>query len=107
MAIFCRSRNKWSESHVELLNQADAFEAVFQAIYDDIRFVGAFSFGYSYWDSYDKAPGIRSKPAEDVWVNWDTVFVNAEQSLAAFSEKSAGVKNSYKRELVTLFEIKC
>lgn len=54
--------------------QADAYEAVFQAIYDELIFVGVFSFSYTYWDSYDKSAGIRSKPAEDVWVKWNSIF---------------------------------
>lgn len=56
--------------------QADAYEAVFQAIHDEPIFVGVFSFSYTYWDSYDKSTGIRSKPAEDVWVKWNTIFTN-------------------------------
>ena len=54
--------------------QVDAHEAVFQAIYDEPMFAGAFTFSYTYWNSYDKGPGIRSKPAEDVWVKWIDIF---------------------------------
>ncbi|MEE8324114.1 MAG: hypothetical protein V3R31_00510 [Candidatus Humimicrobiaceae bacterium] len=54
--------------------QADAYEAVFQSIYDEPIFIGVFSFSYTYWDSYDKSAGIRSKPAEDVWMKWSTIF---------------------------------
>ncbi len=62
------------EYPADFQEQADAFEAVFQAIYDETIFVGAFSFGYTYWDSYDKSPVIRGKPAEDVWAKWNTIF---------------------------------
>jgi len=55
--------------------QADAYEAVFQAIYDEPIFAGAFAFSYSYWDSYDKSAGIRSKPSEDVWIKWNSIFL--------------------------------
>ena len=54
--------------------QVDALEAVFQAICDEPMFAGAFTFSYSYWDSYDKGPAIRSKPAEEVWVKWIKIF---------------------------------
>ena len=54
--------------------QADAYEAVFQALYDEAIFVGALSFSYTYWDTHDKSPGIRGKPAEEVWARWAGIF---------------------------------
>jgi len=51
--------------------QADAYEAVFQAISDEEMFVGVFAFSYTYWDTHDKSTGFRGKPAEDVWVRWN------------------------------------
>lgn len=62
------------EYPADFQEQADAYEAVFQAIYDESIFVGAFSFSYTYWDSYDKSAGIRGKPAEEVWVKWNLIF---------------------------------
>lgn len=63
-----------AEYPADFQEQADAYEAVFQAIYDEAIFVGAFSFSYGYWDSYDKSVGIRGKPAEDVWAKWNSIF---------------------------------
>lgn len=54
--------------------QADAYEAVFQAIADETIFAGAVAFGYGYWDLQDKSAGIRSKPAENVWVKWNKIL---------------------------------
>jgi hypothetical protein len=54
--------------------QADAYEAVLQAIHDETIFTGVFSFSYTYWDSQDKSPGIRGKPAEDVWARWAAIW---------------------------------
>ncbi len=56
--------------------QADAYEAVFQAIYDEQIFTGVFSFGYMYWDMHDKSAGIRGKPAEHTWRKWNRFFTN-------------------------------
>ena len=57
--------------------QADAYEAVFQAIHDEPIFSGAFTFSYTNWDSYDKSTGIRGKPAEEVWAKWTRIFRNS------------------------------
>ena len=54
--------------------QADAYEAVFQAIYDEPFIIGVFAFSYTYWDSYDKSTGLRGKPAEEVWAKWSRIF---------------------------------
>lgn len=62
------------EYPLDFQEQADAYEAVFQAIYDDPRFVGAFSFSYAYLDLQEKAAGIRGKPAEEVWRKWNNIF---------------------------------
>jgi len=62
------------EYPADFQEQADACESVFQAIYDKPMFIGAFSFSYSYWDSYDKSAGIRGKPAEEVWVKWNSIL---------------------------------
>jgi hypothetical protein len=62
------------EYPADFQEQADAYESVFQAIYDKPMFIGAFSFSYTYWDSYDKSAGIRGKPAEEVWVKWNSIF---------------------------------
>jgi hypothetical protein len=67
-----------NEIPLDLQEQADAYEAVFQAIYDEPIFVGAFSFSYTYWDHQDKSTGIRGKPAEDVWVKWNNLFTKNE-----------------------------
>jgi len=59
---------------LDLTEQADAHEAVFQALADETIFAGVFSFSYTYWDMVDKSPGFRSKPAEDVWATWADRF---------------------------------
>ncbi|MDQ7816892.1 MAG: T9SS type A sorting domain-containing protein [Melioribacteraceae bacterium] len=55
---------------VDLQEQADAFEAILQAISERDWIKGAYSFNYNYWNSLDKAPSIRSKPAEKVLAKW-------------------------------------
>lgn len=54
--------------------QADAYEAVFRAIADTEYMIGAFSFSYMYDEQHDKSANIRSKPAEQVWSRWWTLF---------------------------------
>lgn len=57
--------------------QADAYEALFQAVYDESFIIGVFPFSYKYWDLHDKSPSIRDKPAEEVWIKWAEVFKKA------------------------------
>ena len=55
---------------LDFQEQVDAYEAVFQAIFDEPFIVGVLGFSYTYWDSYDKSTGFRGKPAEEVWTRW-------------------------------------
>jgi hypothetical protein len=58
---------------IDLQEQADAYEAILHASLERDWIKGVFSFNYNYWDSVDKAPSIRSKPAEQVvrkWFEW-------------------------------------
>jgi len=60
---------------VDLQEQADGYEAILHALAERSWIAGAYSFNYNYWDSIDKAPSIRSKPAEKVvakWFRWIT-----------------------------------
>ncbi len=55
---------------VDLQEQADVHEAMLQAITEREWIAGAYSFGYNYWNSVDKTPSIRNKPAEQVLAKW-------------------------------------
>lgn len=55
---------------VDLQEQADAYEAMLQAISANEWIAGAFSFNYNHWNSLDKAPSVRFKPAEKVLAKW-------------------------------------
>jgi len=60
---------------MDLQEQADIYEAFFQAITQKNWISGAFPWCYFYWDSIDKDINIRSKPAEKVvakWFRWIT-----------------------------------
>ena len=60
---------------VDLQEQADGYEAILHALAERNWIAGAYSFNYNYWDSIDKAPSVRSKPAEKVvakWFRWIT-----------------------------------
>ncbi len=67
--------------------QADAYEAVFQAIHDEPIFAAAFSFSYAYWDSHDKSTGIRGKPAEQVWTRWAGILRNRSTAKKEFERE--------------------
>ncbi len=56
--------------HIDVQEQADAYEAMLHAICMRDWIVGAYSFNYNYWNSYDKAPSVRNKPAEKVMARW-------------------------------------
>lgn len=53
--------------------QADAHHAVLAELVATPWVAGANAFGYAYWDQVDKSPGVRAKPAEQVWANWAMV----------------------------------
>ena len=58
---------------VDLQEQADVYEAFMQAFTARDWIAGVYSFSYNYWNSLDKSPSIRSKPAEEIvakWYNW-------------------------------------
>lgn len=59
---------------LDLQEQADGYEAILREITKRKWIQGTYSFNYNYWDSLDKAPSIRAKPAErDVvskWYGW-------------------------------------
>jgi hypothetical protein len=55
---------------VDLQEQADAYEAILRTVSGKSWIIGSFSFNYNYWDSIDKAPSIRAKPAERVVAKW-------------------------------------
>ncbi len=55
---------------LDLQEQADAYEAFLQAFTKREWIKGIYSFNYNYWNSIDKAPSIRSKPAEQVVAKW-------------------------------------
>ncbi len=55
---------------VDLQEQADVYEIFLQAFTARDWIVGVYSFNYNYWNSLDKAPSIRSKPAEQVLAKW-------------------------------------
>jgi hypothetical protein len=62
---------------IDVQEQADAYEAILQTVSGRSWIKGAFSFNYNYWDSIDKAPSIRTKPAELVvakWFKWMNPF---------------------------------
>lgn len=59
---------------VDLLEQAAAYEAFFQAVFDEQIFAGFISTDYAYWDKQDKLSGVRGKTAEDVWIKWNTIL---------------------------------
>lgn len=50
--------------------QADAYEAFLETLTARDWIAGVYSFNYNYWNSLDKAPSIRSKPAEQVVAKW-------------------------------------
>jgi len=56
--------------HIDVQEQADAYEAMLHAICMRDWIAGAYSFNYNYWNSYDKAPSVRNKPAEKVMAKW-------------------------------------
>ena len=61
---------------LDLQEQADIYEMFFKIISQYPWIKGTFSFGYQYWDSIDKSPSVRWKPAENVlgkWYKWLTV----------------------------------
>jgi hypothetical protein len=55
---------------VDVQEQADAYEAFLRTVSGKSWIKGSFSFNYNYWDSIDKAPSIRAKPAEGVLAKW-------------------------------------
>jgi len=55
---------------IDLQEQADVYEAYLQAFTTRDWIAGVYSFNYNYWNSLDKAPSIRSKPAEQVVAKW-------------------------------------
>ncbi len=60
---------------LDLQEQANGYEAILHALAERDWIAGAYSFNYNYWDSIDKSPSIRSKPAEKVvakWFRWIT-----------------------------------
>lgn len=50
--------------------QADVYEIFMQALSQRDWISGVYSFSYNYWNSLDKSPSIRSKPAEQVLAKW-------------------------------------
>jgi hypothetical protein len=55
---------------IDVQEQADAYEAMIHSLSLRDWIVGAYSFNYNYWNSYDKAPSVRNKPAEKVMAKW-------------------------------------
>jgi hypothetical protein len=55
---------------LDLQEQADAYEAMLSVALRRGWIAGVYSFNYNYWDSMDKAPSIRAKPAERVVAKW-------------------------------------
>lgn len=58
----------------DFLEQADAHEAFFRAVFDEPIFAGFMVPDYTYWNSQDKLFGVRDKPAEDVWAKWSNIL---------------------------------
>lgn len=54
--------------------QADTYEALFQAIADTSYIVGATTSNYTYATQLDKGSNVRDKIAEQVWQRWDVLF---------------------------------
>ena len=78
---------------VDLQEQADAYEAMMEIAGRRSWIVGVYSFNYNYWDSLDKAPSIRAKPAEAVlakWYGWlrDAVCPQASDPAASMTSVS-------------------
>lgn len=59
-----------SDVAVDFQEQADAYESFLEAFTSKNWIAGVYSFNYNYWNSLDKAPSIRSKPAELVVAKW-------------------------------------
>jgi hypothetical protein len=55
---------------LDLQEQADVYEAIFQNISKNDWIVGNFAFTYFYWDSVGKDINIRAKPAENIVAKW-------------------------------------
>jgi len=58
---------------IDVQEQADDYEAMLHEVTTRDWIAGAYSFNYNYWSSIDKAPSIRSKPAEGIvrkWFSW-------------------------------------
>ncbi|MBS4034265.1 MAG: hypothetical protein KGZ85_07375 [Ignavibacterium sp.] len=79
---------------VDLQEQADAYEAILQAISETDWIKGAYSFNYNYWNSLDKAPSIRSKPAEKVLAKWWRWIHPDNVHLTISSKKGGSVEPS-------------
>jgi len=83
-------------TYVDLQEQADVHEAMLQAITERDWITGAFSFNYNYWNSVDKAPSIRNKPAEKVlakwwrWISPDKRHISIKHSLGGTTTPSPG-----------------
>ncbi len=76
---------------IDLQEQADTYEAFLQVFTQRNWIAGVYSFNYNYWNSLDKAPSIRSKPAEQVvakWYHWIS-----PQSLTGVRGNSGAVDN--------------
>ncbi|MEE9197968.1 MAG: carboxypeptidase regulatory-like domain-containing protein, partial [bacterium] len=58
----------------DLQVQADLFGASLQILAQRPWIKGTFLFGYSYWTSVDLSPGVRGKPAEDLFRQWYTAL---------------------------------
>ncbi len=50
--------------------QADAYNASLQAMAETPWIAGVYSFGFAYWDTIDKSPSVRGKPAGEVLKQW-------------------------------------
>ncbi|MDX1534571.1 MAG: hypothetical protein R3291_03015, partial [Thermoplasmata archaeon] len=54
----------------DLQLQADLFGATLEVLAKRPWIKGTFLFGYRYWTSVDLSPGVRGKPAEDLFRQW-------------------------------------
>lgn len=55
---------------IDVQEQADVYEAMLRSLTQRSWIAGVYSFNYNYWNSYDKSPSVRNKPAEKVLAKW-------------------------------------